>query len=222
MYLLSKSALFSILNIAQLFILLPLITIVFRYKRFNTTFKLIALLLVSAGVFALIGNILHRQAINNMVISHLYTIVEYICWSLVYIRLFDTKVVKKLVISSIFLVITFSIVNIFLWQPLDVYNSYSKTVESAFLLCFAIGWFYKIFVDQSIRRLEIHPVFWINSAVLIYFSGAFLLFVTNNFLLEIPLIEYFEAWALHGIFIMIHYLFISIGLWLLKHKKELR
>jgi hypothetical protein len=116
----------------------------------------------------------------------------------------------------------FSVVNILSWQPLTVYNSFSKTIESAFLLCFAVVWFYKVFVDQSIHRLETHPVFWVNAAVLIYFSGSFVLFVTNNFLEEIPLIEYFEAWALHGIFIMIHYLFITIALWLLKHKKEHR
>lgn len=219
---LSKSALFTIMSIAQLFILLPLISLIFRFKRFNKTFKLLGVLLICAGIFALIGNILHRQKLNNMVISHLYTIVEYVCWSLIYIRLFDVKVVKKLIIASIFIVVVFTIINIFLWQPIEVYNSYSKTVESAFLLCFAIGWFYKVFVDQSIHRLETHPSFWINAAVLIYFSGAFLLFVTNNFLLEIPLIEYFEAWALHGIFIMIHYLFIAIGIWLIKHKKELR
>jgi hypothetical protein len=113
-------------------------------------------------------------------------------------------------------------VNIILWQSLEVYNSYSKSVESVFLVFFSIGWFYKVFIDGTIKRLELHPIFWINEAVLIYVAGSFLLFVTNNFLMEIPLIEFFEAWALHGIFIMIHYIFISIGLWLIKHKKELR
>lgn len=217
----SESALLAIMSIAQLFIFIPLLTIVFRYRRFNMVYKLISILLVCAGIISFIAYILYKKKINNMMISHFYTIVEYLLWSLIYIRLFDNSLVKKGIISSIIIVVTFTILNMIFWQSLDMYNSYSKTVESAFLLCFSIGWFYKVFVDQSIHRLETHPFFWINAAVLIYFSGAFLLFVTNNFLMEIPLIEFLEAWALHGIFIMIHYLFISIGLWLIQDKKEL-
>lgn len=218
----SESTLFTIMNVAQLFVLLPLITITFRFQRFNSTFKWIGFLMICAGISGASAYALHKQGGNNMIISHLFTIVEYSCWSFFYVRLFDGKTTKKLILSCLFIVLTFMLVSIIFWQPLDVYNSYGKTVESAFLLCFAIGWFYKVFVDQTIRRLETHPVFWINAAVLIYFSGSFLLFVTNNFLQEIPVIEFFEAWALHGIFIMIHYLFISIGLWLIQDKKELR
>jgi hypothetical protein len=218
----SESVLFSIMEVAQLCILVPLSIVAWRFRRFTNIYKLVSLLLIFAGIFAVIGNILHRQKINNMIISHLYTAVEYVCWSLVYVRLFEAKMVKKLILISSIVVVTFTFVNSIIWQPFTVYNSYSKTLESLFLLCFAMGLFYKIFVDQSIRSLETHPVFWLNASVLIYFSGSFVLFVTNNFLEEIPLIEYFEAWALHGIFIMIHYLFIAIGLWLVKHKKEHR
>lgn len=218
----SKSILLAIMSVAQLFILIPLGTIYFRFKRFNTIHKLLSILLISAGILSFIAYVMHGKKMNNMIISHFYTSVEYLLWSLIYIRLFDNRTIKKLIQISIFIVITFTIINMIFWQPLETYNSYSKSVESAFLVCFSIGWFYKVFVDQSIKRLETHPMFWINAAVLIYFAGSFLLFITNNFLMEIPLIEFFEAWALHGIFIMIHYLFISIGLWLIKRKKELR
>ena len=217
----SKSVLLAIMSVAQLFILIPLLIICIRFKRFNTTYKLLSLLLICAGILSFIAYILHGKKLNNMLISHVYTIIEYLFWSLIYMRLFANNTIKKLIITSIGIVITFTILNIILWQPLEIYNSYSKSLESGFLVCFSIGWLYKVFVDQSIKRLETHPVFWINAGVLIYFSGSFLLFIMNNFLMEIPLIEFFEAWALHGIFIMIHYLFISIGLWLIKHKKEL-
>ncbi|QHI34837.1 hypothetical protein IMCC3317_01810 [Kordia antarctica] len=218
----SKSTLLAIMSVAQLVILIPLGTICFRFKRFNTIHKLLSILLICAGILSFIAYIMHGKKMNNMIISHFYTIIEYLLWSLIYMRLFDNRTIKKLIQISIFIVITFTIINMIFWQPLETYNSYSKSVESAFLVCFSIGWFYKVFVDQSIKRLETHPIFWINAAVLIYFAGSFLLFITNNFLMEIPLIEFFEAWTLHGIFIMIHYLFISIGLWLIKRKKELR
>ena len=93
-------------------------------------------------------------------------------------------------------------------------------MESAFILCFAIAWFYKVFVNGKILRLEKHPIFWINAAVLVYFSGAFLLFISNNFLVGIAKQDFFQAWTLHALFLIIHYLFITIGIWLIKRKKE--
>ena len=76
-------------------------------------------------------------------------------------------------------------------------------------------------MNRRIIQLESHPIFWIHAGVLVYFLGSFLLFISNNFLLESTIQEFFEAWALHGLFLIIHYLFIAIGIWLIKYKKEL-
>lgn len=218
----SESTFLVFMRAAQLAIVLPLIVVVLKFRKFTVIHKLISLLLICSGIFGIIAILYQLNQKNNMFVSHFYTMVEYFFWSLIYLKLFEKKRIKKFIIGSIFFVFLVAIVNMIYWQPLDMYNSYSKTLESAFLVCFAIVWFYQIFINQTIKRLEIHPNFWINAAVLIYFSGSFVLFVTNNFLMEIPLVEFLEVWTLHAIFIMIHYLLLAIGLWLVKHKKELR
>jgi hypothetical protein len=148
-------------------------------------------------------------------------VLEYAFWSLFYYQLFETKIVKKVISGLLVIFITFSVLNTMCWQSLEMYNSYSRSLEGAFLLCLAVAWFYKVFINSTIIKLEAHPIFWINAGVLVYFSGSFLLFISNNFLLQLSNQEFFEAWALHGLFLIIHYLFIAIGIWLIKRKKEL-
>ncbi|WP_046757244.1 hypothetical protein [Kordia jejudonensis] len=218
---LSRTFLATISEIAQLSLALPILVMIFRFKRFTKLFWTLAILLIVAAIISYSAYLIYLEKENNMYLLHMYTVLEYALWSVFYYQLFENKVVKKVIVSMLIIFVIFSVTNTIYWQSLTTFNSYSRSVEGAFLLCFAIAWFYKVFVDRTIVRLETHPVFWINAGVLVYFSGSFLLFISNNFLVHISRQHFFEAWTLHGLFLIIHYLFIAIGIWLIKHKKEL-
>lgn len=215
----SDSILRTISEISQLSILLPILLVCFGIRKWSGIFKTIAILIASSGIISFIAYRYYINAENNMFLLHGYTIIEYLLWSLVYYAVFQVKLLKRIIILLLILFIGFSIVNICLWQSLETYNSYGRSLESFLLMCFAIAWFYKVFSEGKIAKLEAFPFFWINAAVLLYFSGAFLLFVSNNFMLSLARKQLLEAWALHGIFLILHYTFISIGLWLKLRKK---
>ena len=217
---LTKTFLATISEIAQLSLALPILIALFRFKRFTKLYWTLASLLLVAAIISYGAFILYQNKANNMYLLHIYTVLEYALWSMFYYQLFERKFVKKVIVSLLILFVLFAVTNTLYWQSLQVYNSYSRSVEGAFLLCFAIAWFYKVFVNGKIIKLETHPVFWINAGVLVYFSGSLLLFVTNNFLVKISRQHFFEAWALHGLFLIIHYLLIAIGIWLIKYKKQ--
>ncbi|WP_420573194.1 hypothetical protein [Kordia sp.] len=203
-------------EVAQFSIVLPITIAVIRYKHFDKLFWTLSGLLVFAGIIAYWAYKLYASKENNMHLLHVYTVVEYTCWSLFYYQLFQKLWIKRLIVSLIILFMIFSIYNVCNWQSLETYNSYGRSLEGALLLCFAIAWFYKVFENSKIKRLEKHPIFWINAAVLTYFAGAFLLFSSKNFMQEITQEEFIAVWTLHGVFLIIHYLFISIGIWLKK------
>lgn len=217
----TQTFLASFSEIAQLSLVLPLIVMLYRYRRFTRLFWTLGSLLIVAVIISYSAYLLYKSKTNNMYLLHIYTVLEYAFWSLFYYQLFERRIVKRIILSLLIIFILFAIINTMNWQSLEMYNSYSRSVEGAFLLCFGIAWFYKVFVNGKIVKLETHPVFWVNAGVLVYFSGSFLLFISNNFLLELSTQQFFEAWALHGLFLIIHYLFIAIGIWLVKHKKEL-
>jgi len=215
----SDSVLRTISEISQMSILLPILLVCFGLRKWKGIFKIVAILIVCSGIISFIAYRYYVNAENNMFLLHGYTIIEYGLWTAIYYHVFHTKMQRKLLIGLLLVFTTFSITNTVLWQPLTVYNSYSRSAEGFLLMCFSIAWFYKVFSEGRIAKLEAFPFFWINAAVLLYFSGAFLLFVSNNFMLALARKQLLEAWALHGIFLILHYTFISIGLWLKLRKK---
>ncbi|WP_430413151.1 hypothetical protein [Kordia sp.] len=219
---LTQTFLATFSEIAQLSLGLPVVAMLFRFKRFTKLFWTVGSLLIVSVIISYSAYLLYQNRANNMYLLHIYTVLEYAFWSLFYYQLFKKQIVKRIIIILLVIFILFSITNTLCWQSLEMYNSFSRSLEGAFLLCFGIAWYYKVFVNGKIVKLETHPVFWINAGVLVYFSGSFLLFISNNFLLELSTQKFFEAWALHGLFLIIHYLLIAIGIWLIKRKKELR
>lgn len=214
----TESFLRTVNEIAQLSILLPLAMVLIRYKRFGKPFISLSVLLIVAAIISFIAYLHYAKQENNMYLLHVYTVFEYIGWTVFYYQFFENKIIKKTFIVLSVLFVVFSIVNTIFWQPLDINNSHSRSLEGFLLLCFAVAWLYKVFVDSTIKNIEKHPVFWINTAVLIYFAGNFVLFTAQDLLFEITLKEFIVAWTLHGLFLILHYLLISFGIWLKKHK----
>ncbi|WP_298425801.1 hypothetical protein [uncultured Kordia sp.] len=214
----TASFLRTVSEIAQLSILVPLLMILIRFKRFGKPFITLSVLLVMASIISFMAYIHYAKEENNMYLLHIYTILEYIGWTFFYYQLFESKIIKKVLVVLIILFVLFSIANTIFWQPLEINNSHSRSLEGFLLVCFAVTWLYKVFVDSAIKNIEKHPVFWINTAVLIYFSGNFVLFTAQDLLLEITLKEFIVAWTLHGFFLILHYLLISLGIWLKKHR----
>ncbi|MBN8694686.1 MAG: hypothetical protein J0L69_15940 [Bacteroidetes bacterium] len=60
------------------------------------------------------------------------------------------------------------------------------------------------------------PFFWINIAVLFYFSGSLFLFLFGNYLISQGNKTYMEMYKIHTFVNAVWYLFISIGFWKVK------
>jgi len=165
---LTQSFLRTISEIAQLSLALPVVAMLFKFKKFNLLFWALGVLLLISTIIAFSGYILYANGTNNMPLLHIFTILEYACWSLFYYQLFRKKWQKRGILYLLVIFIICALVNSFYWQPFTTYNSFSRSIEGALLLCFAIIWFYEVFVDGKIPKLETHPVFWINAGVLVY------------------------------------------------------
>lgn len=58
----------------------------------------------------------------------------------------------------------------------EIYNDMPYTILSISLIMLSIYYFYDTFIRMEVSDLQKHPMFWINSAILVYFAGT--LFVT--------------------------------------------
>ncbi len=203
-----------IFKTAQMSVYIPLAIAVFRFRYLDRIkWILLVLLVISVGV-AVIARYLWTLQENNLHLLHFYTVAEFCGWSMIYYFLYDTILMKRLILFLGIGFVIFAILNSLFLQDLTTFNSNSRSLESILLVLLSIGYYFKIFKEKKIIYLERSDRFWLNAASLIYFSGSFLLFGFSNLLLQSNSYEIKEIWVIHGVFLIVHYSLITIGLWI--------
>jgi len=163
----------------------------------------------------LVSLTLSKLHIPNLFLLHIYTLVEFNIIALFYRRFFSTFYPKWLVIVLLLIFNSFVILNTLFLQPLTVFNTYARGLESLMVIGLAILCFYKMLTELDIKHPETYPVFWINTGFLLYFAGSLILFVLANIAIEQPNQSLsLMSWGLHSCLFVLMHLAIGLGLWL--------
>ncbi|NVK63086.1 MAG: hypothetical protein HWE22_00815 [Flavobacteriales bacterium] len=179
--------------------------------------RYIVLLVVFASISQIIATLLWWEQVNNMFVSHVFTIVE--CYLLLqyYSFQFEEKA-KRLIKIVSWLFVGLGIVDFVLSYNNWNMNAFSKGVECAILIIVSLITWRKTMVDMSESNLLSKPFFWVNSAVLVYFSANSLLFAFSESILSGERTIGLSLWAIHLFFMTVYYSLISIGLWKMPQK----
>jgi hypothetical protein len=153
-----------------------------RYKRLTMPFKLLSISLL-IGFLIDAGNSYYIAIYkNNYGLSHAQTIIEYIFYALIYYYLFKSKYIKKLVLFSIMLVITFFIINSLFLQP------YNKIFPTYVILTTEV--LYGIFAVLLYKQMLFYPlqiditrqsIFWFDTAILFFSTTMFVNLAIMNY-----------------------------------------
>lgn len=200
-------------KLAQYSVFLPFLLSLIRWRSLSGLKKLLFVLLCSGVLVTFFTVYLWRTGSNNLFLLHFYTPVECIIWLLMYAQLFESRKMKRFIRATIYFFLLFSVLNTIYWQPLETFNANSRSLESAILVVFSLLYYFKLFKEKKVDRLELYDSFWLNGAVLIYFSGSFLLFGFSNLLLQSDTYRIKEVWIVHAFFVLVYYAMISIGIW---------
>jgi hypothetical protein len=195
----------------QIFLLIPVIAGFKRKIYSSEKFKLIFYLLICYLFFEAALSYLSYLKQNNLYIVYIGTFVEFSVLSVFY---YKSYLLKR---SKVFVLICYPVFLLFLYtdyhlQTLQLWNTYSLSVESLCIIIFTLLSFYEITQDTSQKLFNI-PMFWINSAFLIYYSGNLLVFVFNNYLYMMDHTIQKKIWMINSILNIIYYIPISIGFW---------
>ena len=197
--------------VVPLFILVPIIYGLYRYKTLRFTFKIVWFyLLITALINAasiIIGRVYHT---NNSPIIHVYTAIEMLLLIWFYKNLLEIKNSKKwYTLLQIAFVLT-CIVNAVFFQSIYTYCSYTRSLESIICMLFALNYFAKI-ASADTRVLK-DAGFYFNTGIFLYFSGAFMLFVFSNFVVtKLSKTDFLIIWNIHACLVVLMYIFFTIG-----------
>ena len=197
----------------QISLLLPIIVGLIK-KAY--TFKLIQLifyLLICYVVIESIGGYYSYYRLNNLFIYFIGTLVEFTFLSVFYYRVLSSKKIKIIIPIGYVLFIA-SLVLDYKNNHLLYLNTFSLSMESLLITLYALVSFYEILMNAD-QDIFANPIFWINSAFLIYNSGNLLVFIFNNYLYQKGH-AHPKIWMINSILNIIYNIPISIGFWTTK------
>jgi hypothetical protein len=200
-------------NISSFFVVIPFAIGCIRWKFLDAGEKFLLALMAISLVVEIVGMSLRDQHENNLYVYHIYTALECILLSIYYIKTFSQKKIilcLKITIGLFICVIVFD----FLSNGYKEMDNVSTTTESILFMMYASAFFYFLLKDPIYPKIVAAPVFWINSAVLLYFSGNLFVFIFSRYLqAHSPRIVYCELWDIHSLLNILFYLLISFGFW---------
>jgi hypothetical protein len=150
---------------------------------------------------------------NTMPLGHFYIAVSFIFAGLFYAHELHGFIHKRIIYTALIIYELFCLHNVIFFQSHLSFPSIPGAVSALLVVLFSILLFTKIMIEGKIKVLNRSPVVWVNTAMLVYFTGSFfyniLYNISLNYSVEFSLITI----KFSSIFMAVFYLLISVGFW---------
>lgn len=122
----------------------------------------------------------------------LYDLIQYTTLILIFIAAIDTKSIKNILIGVLASLVLYTFIyHTYLVKSDTIYPTL-QVIQSFVFICISLYYFNYIHTNTPILNLFSFPLFWISTAVLLYFAGNFFLYAAiNMFTIEKVYLLYF-------------------------------
>jgi hypothetical protein len=201
-----------IANIQTVLTLIGIILILTRYKAKQSDIKLLGIYLIASFVGSVTALIAPMFGVSSNYVSVALNFIDLPLIVFVFIKATckRPRTIDLIVITGY---CAFVAVNTLFIQR-DAINSYTFVLKSIIVIIYSLHYFYWLLRELPTTDLHSLPMFWINSALIIYFSGNLFLFVFTSYLVHVLNNDLSIYWTLHNILAAIEVLMIVIALWL--------
>ncbi|HSO87780.1 MAG TPA: hypothetical protein VLQ91_14580 [Draconibacterium sp.] len=157
---------------------------------------------------------------NTGPIGHFYFPVAFFIMGMFFLMILKDFIKPAYILILIISFEVFSLINVLFIQDLYEFPSLTGSIGAMILFLFSVAFFTKVMTEAKILKLAQEPLIWINSAVLVYYTGNFIFYVllnyANNYSREFALltVKFFSYINL------LFYLLIAIGFWKVKKVKS--
>lgn len=180
---------------------------IFNRKRLPGAFKMLGLYL-GWNLFIELITFIPVRGTNNLPLLHLYTLVEFVLFTLLYKRmeLFKSWINSTFWIYLISISILIILNSIFI-QSIFAYNSYAKALVQVLLIVYAVGYMFKL-KEPGVESGALNLM---NAAILLFYSGSLFVFMFGNILES----EQYGAlfWDLNVLLNLLFQVLMLISLW---------
>jgi hypothetical protein len=189
-----------------------MLTGLFYLKFFTVYVKAIYAVIVIGAMTELFNIISVQGGGENIIWMNIYMLFETIGVSVFFFKSDHFEKLGKRVISLSILALLLTMLGYMSFQESwSGMNPVLTTLESFFVIILSLSLFWNLLVQQRIERIAKSPIFWINSALIIYFSGSVFLFIFSEYLVENDPNAFLQIWGLHSIFNITFNVLLTVG-----------
>jgi hypothetical protein len=152
----------------------------------------------------------------NTVIGNIYFPVEIITLLFIYYYAFNNKKLSYTVLALCGIILIFYALTIS--KQLTSLNTNTETVRDFVMIICAMIYFFELLRDLPQQNVVRLPMFWINSAVLFYFSCTFMLSLSLDYLTGILKDNLIGYWTFRNFLRVVFCATICFGLWQAKRE----
>jgi hypothetical protein len=187
-------------------VLFPLCLGFIKFKSKPKYLRILGFLVLLSALTDLIALLFH-QSIS--IAGNVYNILQFILLCLIFSNHFINIKTRNLLIVLFILFLVFAFINLFFIEGFSMRNTNLRTVSSISFIILSIYYFKYLLIEQPVDNILEFPMFWVNSAILIYFSGNIFLYAANNFISSQKIYLYY--YLIHDMLNIVKNIFFGIA-----------
>ncbi|HEY8930672.1 MAG TPA: hypothetical protein VIM55_15825 [Mucilaginibacter sp.] len=176
---------FNTIYIIYLIILLgPVIIGFVRFKKLSKAFKVLTVVILCTLLSESIKKIYGQKYHNSMPVSHIWAVIEFVLFSLVYYQLITTAWVKKAITISMLFMVVLEVANLLFFEKINQFPSLILEASHIIYVCYALLLFRQMLFFATQQSIFKQSLFWFNINMLFYATTMFLNFALLSYFVE--------------------------------------
>jgi hypothetical protein len=157
---------------------------------------------------------INQLADSNLAVYNIYVVILFVFLNRIYLEILQWKYIKLSLNILLVSFVLFALVNVIFWQPIHTFHSNTITVSLVVSMVLSVAYFYQWLNKAGDLSWKNKPMFWFNSGILIYSSGALLLFVFIERALSSSSETIGSLWAFNAFLNIMLNCFYTLSLWI--------
>jgi hypothetical protein len=193
----------------------PMIPLLFCWKKKLSRYQIVIILFITFSFTSdLYCTFLHRWIFGHSVNTpflHAYGLIEALI--LIYFYSLILKPINKWLLP---VAIIFSLAYLLdsFYLEYGGFNAYGRSLECVLIITFSLMLFFEFYNNEVDIFIDRSPLFWINVALITYFSGALFSFLLSKKILSGPL-----PWVPHNISNILKNIILGVAVWRIKPER---
>ncbi len=181
-----------------------------KWKQLSKPLRLFEVYILFTVAIEVVEGVLAEYNIRNLWVVHCFDFVELFLYSCLFFLWYPGKRYRYLLWTAFGLYVSVWIIGKFTFEPFYFMDVYSGAISQIIQIGFGGRLLYSISQEQGFNWKN-DPRFLVISGIVLYASASFLLHITFNVLLTLPLQTMRIIWLLNVLFVMLQYIIFLKG-----------